>query len=89
MLENFVPYESTVTQLLAEAGAVMVGKTNLDEFAMGSSTENSAQVTNPWDVSRCRGLFGGSAAAVRRMQQLLSVLAARSVNLPLFAVWWE
>jgi len=68
ILENFVPpYESSVTQKLADAGTVMVGKTNLDEFAMGGSTENSAYhvTANPWDVTRVPGgSSGGSAAAV-------------------------
>jgi len=77
ILENFVPpYESTVTQKLADAGAVMVGKTNLDEFAMGSSTENSAyQVTaNPWDVSRVPGgSSGGSAAAVAAQECTVAI----------------
>lgn len=77
ILENFVPpYESTVTQKLKDMSAVMVGKANLDEFAMGSSTETSAyQVTaNPWDISRVPGgSSGGSAAAVAAEEAVVSL----------------
>ncbi|GLQ31314.1 Asp-tRNA(Asn)/Glu-tRNA(Gln) amidotransferase subunit GatA [Litoribrevibacter albus] len=68
MLDNFIaPYESTVTQKCNESGLIMLGKTNMDEFAMGSSNESSfyGACHNPWDLDKIPGgSSGGSAAAV-------------------------
>ncbi|WP_020170772.1 Asp-tRNA(Asn)/Glu-tRNA(Gln) amidotransferase subunit GatA [Gordonia polyisoprenivorans] len=77
ILEGWVPpYDATVTERLRSAGLPILGKTNMDEFAMGSSTENSAyQVTrNPWDVTRIPGgSGGGSAAALASFQAPLAI----------------
>ncbi|HEX7307025.1 Asp-tRNA(Asn)/Glu-tRNA(Gln) amidotransferase subunit GatA [Lentzea sp.] len=77
MLEGWLPpYDATVTRKLKEAGVVILGKTNMDEFAMGSSTENSAYgpTHNPWDLDRIPGgSGGGSSASLAAFQAPLAI----------------
>lgn len=77
MLEGWTsPYDATVTRRLREAGVVVLGKTNMDEFAMGSSTENSAfgPTRNPWDTDRIPGgSGGGSSAALAAFEAPLAI----------------
>ncbi len=79
ILENFIPpYESTATQKLKEQGYILIGKTNLDEFAMGSSTENSffGHTGNPWNTTRIPGGSSGGSAAATSADECIAALGS-------------
>ena len=88
ILENFVPrFESTVASRLRRAGAVLIGKLNMDEFAMGSSTENSAlgSTRNPWRLDRVPGGSSGGCASAVAARQVLGAIGTDtggSIRLP-------